>query len=184
MKVHEVRVGPSADDGPMVTEVGQMADRGQIRIPKWQHPDEREARAVGAGAPKLEDVLTTGQLDMLAGIAVEASPGNECGAFGSPGVDSCDAAVGLFARMLAQSTEPCQFVFFEPREGTTVVTAFTGNGPKARETARLYAVARDAILALVLHARAKQQEVDTLRRALDTLTSVHSAPYGEEGGAD
>lgn len=129
-----------------------------------------DGMAVACGAPAIDPRLSDAQLSKLEAIALAAPISIECGALDSAvGEDAVTMAVNMFRRLLEpHAGVPCQIVFTELGDGTVVINAMTGNGPKSREAARLYAHARDAVLALVTHARAKQAEVDGLRVAFDS----------------
>ena len=144
------------------------------RLP--EHPDALEARALGQGAPKIEDVLSSVDLDKLAALALAAPIATEIGLVSSRVEPDTTTAVSVFTQMLAQSEKACWMVFRQDADNApVVVSAFTGNGPNSEAAARLYGAAKDAVLALVLHARAKQREVDTLREALAAFTAAAEA---------
>ena len=115
----------------------------------------------------VDPVLSDQAIDHLARIAAVAPMATLMGRidFGDE-KGNLPKAVMLYSQMLSENpTSPCWFAYREDGE-RTVATAFTGNGPDSEHAARLYAVARDAVTSLVLHARAKQAEVDELRRRL------------------
>lgn len=128
----------------------------------------KNSLAVALGAPTIDPTLSEATLSKLLTMAAEAPVTTECGALDSAVGDSKESlAVDVFRKLMSQHAGvPCQIVFDQVEDGTYVISAFCGNGSKSREAARLYAVARDAIIALVRHAQAKQKEIDSLRLIL------------------
>ena len=137
--------------------------------------------AVALGAPTIDPRLSDGVLTKILDMAANAPVATECGALESAvGTTTDDLSVDVFRKMVAQHAGvPCQMVFDEMDNGTIVIVAMTGNGPKARQAAQLYALAHDAIIALVMHARAQQREIDSLRAIIAPPTAFGDR---EDGG--
>jgi hypothetical protein len=137
------------------------------------------------GAPTIDPCLSDKQLEQIQKIVEEAPSAPLRGALETTIEESADAvSVEVFRRAIAQHAGvPCQITYAEGDEGTVIVGAFCGNGPRSEQAARLYAVAKDALFSLLHMVRYQQAEIARLKANLVPQECVESvATDSEDGG--
>jgi hypothetical protein len=139
---------------------------------------------IADGSPIIDPYLTDKQLAQVETIAAAAPNAPLRGALDTATEESADAvSVEVFRRAIAQHAGvACQITYAEGDEGTVVVSAFCGNGPQSEHAARLYAIARDVVLALVHMVRHQQVEISRLKANLAPQIGTQIAMLTSDDG--